>query len=98
MEGDAVEGPVVCVSREEVLQEVNEMKTEKAPGLSEVLLELIAASGGVGIQVMAETCHKVLDGFGMPVERALSIVVPIFKAKGVIWNCRCYGAMKLLEH
>ena len=26
-EGDAVEGPVVCVSREEVLQALNEMKT-----------------------------------------------------------------------
>ena len=32
MEGDAVEGPVVCVSREEVLQTLNEMKTGKAPG------------------------------------------------------------------
>ena len=30
------------------------MKTEKAPGPSEVSLELIAASGVVGIQVMAE--------------------------------------------
>ena len=27
MEGDAVEGPVVSVSREEVLQALNEMKT-----------------------------------------------------------------------
>ena len=48
-EEDAVEGPVVCVSREEVLQALNEMKTGKAPGPSEVTLELIAASGGVGI-------------------------------------------------
>ena len=54
VEGDAVEGPVVCVSREEVLQALNKMKTGKAPGPSEVSLELIAASGGVGIQVMAE--------------------------------------------
>ena len=53
VEGDAVEGPVVCVSREEVLQTLNEMKTEKVPGHSEVLMELITASGGVGIQVMA---------------------------------------------
>ena len=27
VEGDAGEGPVVCVSREEVLQALNEMKT-----------------------------------------------------------------------
>ena len=46
MEGDAVEGPVVCVSREEVLQALNEMKTGKAPGPSKVSVELITASGG----------------------------------------------------
>ena len=47
VEGDALEGPVVCVSREEVLQALSEMKTRKAPGPSEVSLELIAASGRV---------------------------------------------------
>ena len=62
VEGDAVEGRVVCVSREEVLQALNEMKTGKAPGHSEVSLELIAASGGVRLQVMAEICQTVLDG------------------------------------
>ena len=39
VEGDAVEGPVVCVSREDELQALNEMKTVKAPGPSEVSLE-----------------------------------------------------------
>ena len=46
----------------------------------------------------AEICHRVLDGFGMPTELALGIVVPIFKRKGEIRNCICYGAVKLLEH
>ena len=78
VEGDAVEGPVVCVSREEVLQALNEMKTGKSPGPSEVSLGLITASYGVGIQVMAEICQRVLDGFGMQFEWALSMVVPIF--------------------
>ena len=41
-----MEGLVVCVCREEVLQELNEMKTGEAPRPSEVSLELIAASGG----------------------------------------------------
>ena len=54
------------------------MKTGKALGPSEVSLELIAASGGVGIKVMAEICQKVLVGFGMPAEWALSMVVPTF--------------------
>ena len=98
MKGGAVEGPVVCVCREEVLQALDEIKTAKSPAPSEVSLELVAASGGVGIQVMAEICLKVLHGFGMPAEWALCIVVPIFKGKGDISNCSCYRAMKLLEH
>ena len=34
------------------------MKSGKAPGTSEVTLELIAASGGVRIQAMAEKCQS----------------------------------------
>ena len=54
MEGDAVEGAVLCVSRQEVLQALIGMKRRKAAGPSEVSLELIAANGAVGIQVMVE--------------------------------------------
>ena len=59
-EGDAVEGPVVCECREEVLQALNELKTGKAPGPLDVSLELIAAYGAVGIQVMAEICQSLI--------------------------------------
>ena len=93
-----VERSVVCVCREAVLQVLNEIKTGKAPGHSVVSLELIAASGGVGSQVMAEVCQRVLDGFGMPVEWALRIVVPIFKGNGDNRKFSFYRAVKLLEH
>ena len=55
MEGDAVEGSVVCVGRDEAL---NEMKTGKAPGPSLVSLVLIATSKGVGIHVLVEICQS----------------------------------------
>ena len=46
VEGDAVEGPVVCVCREEMLQVLYEMKmTGRSPGP--------AASGGVAFKMMA---------------------------------------------
>ena len=64
-----------------MLQALSEIKTGKAPGPSEVSLELIAASWLLGIQVMAEICQKVPDGCGMQAEWALSLVVPIFKGK-----------------
>ena len=95
VEGDAEEGPVVCVSREEVLQALNEMKS---PGPSEVSLELIAASGEVRIQVMAEIRLTVLDGLQMSADWALSIVVPIFMGKDNIRNSSCYRTVRLLEH
>ena len=96
-EEDVVEGPVVCVSREEVLHALNEVKTGKSPGPSEVSI-VFAAGGGVGIQVMAEICQRVLDGFVVPAEWALSIVVRIFKENCDIRYCSCYGAEKLVEH
>ena len=58
VEIDTVEGPVVFVCREEVLQALVEMNKGEAPGPSEVSLELIAASRGVGIHVMAEICQS----------------------------------------
>ena len=74
------------------------MKTGKAAGPSEESLELIAASWRLGIQVMAEICQRVLDGFGMPAEWVLSIVVPTCKGKGDIRKRCCYRAVKLLEY
>ena len=86
---EMVEGPVVCVGREKVLQALSKTKTVIVPGSSNMSLELVAVSGKVGLQVIAEICQMVLDGHGISVEWALCIVVPIFKGRGGIRNC-CY--------
>ena len=83
----AVECPVVCAIRVEVLQALNEIKTGKAPRNAEVILELISVSERVRFQVMADICQRVQNGFGMPDEWALSIVVPVFEWNGDIRNC-----------
>ena len=44
-----------------MLLALNEMKTGKAIDPSEVSLELIAGSVGIGIQVIAEIFQRVLD-------------------------------------
>ena len=49
VEGNALEGPVDCVCRDELVQALNEMKTVKDPGPSDVSLKLIAASSEVVI-------------------------------------------------
>ena len=65
-QADLVEGPVERVSREEVVKTLEKMKAGKAPGPSEVSVEMIAASGEIGIDVMVELCQNVLGGRGMP--------------------------------
>lgn len=98
VEADLVEGPVERVSREEVVRAIREMSTGKAAGPSEVSVEMIIASGEIGIGVMMELCQRVLDGRGMPEEWEVSVVVPIFKGKGDARSCGAYRGVKLLEH
>ena len=90
VEADPVEGPVEGISREEVVKAIKEMKIGKAAGPSEVCVEMIEASGEIGIDVMVELCQRVLDGKGMPDEWALSVVIPIFKGKGNAMSCGAY--------
>ena len=78
VEADLVEGPIERVSSEEVVKSIREMKAGKAAGPSEVSVEMIGASGEMGIGVMVELCQGELDGRGMPDEWALSVVVPNF--------------------
>ena len=66
------------------MQVLNEEKTGRNHGASDVSLKLIAASREVVMHVMAEIWKKILDGFGMPVECAIAIMVPIFNGKGDI--------------
>ena len=44
---------------------LNEMRTGNDPGTSVVSLELIVASGRVGIHVIDKLCLRVLDGLGI---------------------------------
>ena len=56
VKAELVEGPVERVNREEVVKVIREMKAGKAAGPSEVRVEMIAASGEIGIGIMVEVC------------------------------------------
>ena len=66
----------------EIVEAVQRMKLRKATGPSEVSVEMIVASDEIGVKVMMELCHRVLDGTEMPDEWKTSVIVPIFKGKG----------------
>ena len=62
LETDLVEGPVEKVARNEIVEAMQRRKSGKATGPSEVSVEMIVASGEIGVKVMIELCQRVLDG------------------------------------
>ena len=68
VETDVVKGPVEKVARNKIVEAMQKMKSKKATEPSEVSVEMIVASGKIGVKVMMELCQHVLDGRGMPDE------------------------------
>ena len=93
-----VEGPVKKVARIEIVEAMQKIKSEKTTGPSEVSVEMMVASGEIGIKVMMDLCQLVLDDRETPDEWKTSAIVPIFKGKGDVMSCRSYKGVKLLEH
>ena len=79
VETDLIEGPVKKAACNEIVEAIQSVKSGKATGPSEVSVEMIVASGEIGVKVTIELCQRVLDGRGMPNERKTSVIVPIFK-------------------
>ena len=86
------------MARNEIVEAMQRMNSGKATGSSEVSMEMIIASGEIGLKVIMELCQRVLDGRGMPDEWETSGIVPIFKGKGNVMSCGSYRGVKLLEH
>ena len=86
---DMVKGPVENMVEEpveenfsaEITIAINAMKPSKAAEPFEVDVEIIAASGHVGEEVMRELFQRVSDGKGMPNNWKASVEVPIYKRK-----------------
>ena len=78
---DVVKGPVEKVARNQIVEAMQKMTLRKATGLSEVNVEMIVASGEIGIKVMIELCQRVLDGRGKPDEWKTSVIVHILKKR-----------------
>ena len=68
VETDVVERPVEKVARNEIVEAIQSMKSGKATRTSGVSVEMIVASGEIGVKVMMELCQQVLDGREMPDE------------------------------
>ena len=81
--------------REDIMEAFKYLRIGRAPGSTEVYAKIILASGVVGIRVLMELCHRILDVKGMPEDWATSVAIRIFKGKGDIMNCSMYRGVNM---
>ena len=98
VETDVVEGPMEKVAHNEIVEAMQKIKSVKATEPSEVSMEMIVSSDGIGVKVMIKLCQHVLDGRGMPNVRKTGVIVSFFKGKNDVMSCGSYRGVKLLEH
>ena len=61
VETDIRDGPVERLTRKEIVEAMQKIKSEKAAGLSGITVGTIMASGEIGTKVMKDRCLHVLD-------------------------------------
>ena len=64
-ETDPVERPVEKVARNKIVEAMQKMISGKATRPSEVSVEMIVASGEIGVKVMMDLGQRVLNGTGV---------------------------------
>ena len=74
------------------------MKCGKASGSSVVVIEMLQASGEVGISHMTDLFNGILDEYKVPEDYNTSVIFKCFKNKGKVTDRRSYRGLILLEH
>ena len=93
-----VEGPEKGIEVDEVREAMSGMKSDKAPGVSEVSIDMLRAGGEECLIWILDLLKAVWDKEQIPEDWRKSLIVPIFKKKGGILDCRNYRGIKLLEY
>ena len=73
------------------------LKNGKALELSKISVEVIKASGQMGVNVLRKLGQYILDGVGMLTEWKSSVIIPLYKNKGDVRDCGSYRKIKILE-
>ena len=95
---DVVEGPVERVTRGEIVEAMQKMKSGKAAEPLKVGVKTIVVSGEIGIKGYMRLCQRVLDEREMHDEGKISGIVHIFKGKGDVINCGLFSGAQLPEY
>jgi Reverse transcriptase (RNA-dependent DNA polymerase) len=86
------------IQESEVKEALKKMKTGKAFGPDDILIELWRCLGDIAIVWLTKLFNTIFRSNKMPDEWRRSILVPIFKNKGDIQSCTNYRGIKLMSH
>ena len=86
------------ISDEETETTLKGMKSGKAVGADEIPAEAWKYIGNFGIKILCKLFNNSMDTEQMPSAWRQSILIPIFKGKGDIQECKNYRGIKLLSH
>ena len=89
--------PHCLISEEELVAAMKGLKTGKAAGPTGVVSEMMKAAGGFGSRWMTDLINSIVKEGCIPDDWRKSILVSVYKGKGVPLVCGSYRAIKLLE-
>ena len=86
------------ISEEVTETALKEMKSGKAVGADEIPADAWKCIGNFGIKILCKLFNNIMDTEQIPSAWRQSILIPIFKGKGDIQECKNYRGIKLLSH
>ena len=82
----------------EVDKALRRTKSGKAVGPDRIPIEVWKLLGMRGVSWLTRLFNRMLKGESMPEEWRTSYVVPLYKGKGDVQECKNYRGIKLLSH
>ncbi|KAK3560019.1 hypothetical protein QTP86_033818 [Hemibagrus guttatus] len=95
---NSVEQKVDKIRKDEVRKALKKMKSGKAVGPDDIPVEVWKCLGEAAVEFLTSLFNRVLESEKMPEEWRRRVLVPIFKNKGDVQNCRNYRGIKLMSH
>ncbi|KAK3558000.1 hypothetical protein QTP86_005613 [Hemibagrus guttatus] len=95
---NSVEQEVDKIRKDEVRKALKRMKSGKAVGPDDILVEVWKCLGEAAVEFLTSLINRVLESERMPEEWRRSVLVPIFKNKGDVQSCSNYRGIKLMSH
>ena len=95
---EPVQGPPPEIKNEWVKKAIDEMKDGKAVSSTGIVAEIMKASRDIGVNSITKLINTIMRETSIPDDWLRSVMVNIYKGKGVVLvqsNCR---GLKLLDH